>query len=121
MRRLVAVLMVTAVSKAERAHAPRVNPVDVLEPLEVTAGWSDAGILADGKNKLVPSVQLKLRNKSDQPLDRRPNERHLPPRQRAGDVGRALRVGRAQWARRWEREQATEPRWSCAPTAGLYR
>jgi hypothetical protein len=47
----------------------RVRPVEVLEPLEVTTGWYDAGILADGKNKLVPSVQLKLRNKSDQPLD----------------------------------------------------
>ena len=46
-----------------------VNPVDVLEPIDVTTGWFDAGILADGKNKLVPSVQLKLRNKSSAPID----------------------------------------------------
>ena len=44
----------------------RVNPVDVLEAYEVVTGWYDAGILEGGKNKLVPSVSLKLRNKSDQ-------------------------------------------------------
>jgi hypothetical protein len=36
-----------------------------LEPVEVVTGWFDAGILEGGKNKLVPSVSLKLRNKSD--------------------------------------------------------
>jgi hypothetical protein len=36
-----------------------------LEPLEVVTGWFDAGIVEGGKNKLVPSVSLKLRNKSD--------------------------------------------------------
>jgi hypothetical protein len=64
MRPLAAVLLVTAVA----AGCNRVNPIEVLEPLEVTTGWYDAGILEDGKNKLVPSVQLKLRNKSDQPV-----------------------------------------------------
>ncbi len=51
------------------AGCTKVNPIEVLEPVEVTTGWYDTGILADGKNKLVPSVQLKLRNKSDQPVD----------------------------------------------------
>lgn len=46
-----------------------VKPVEVLEPLDVTTGWYDAGILEDGKNKLVPSVSLKLRNKSAEPID----------------------------------------------------
>jgi|ERR671925_1272155 hypothetical protein len=46
----------------------RVNPIDVLEATDVVTGWYDAGILEDGKNKLVPSVSLKLRNKSDQPV-----------------------------------------------------
>lgn len=51
------------------AGCSRVNPVEVLEPVEVTTGWYDTGIMADGKNKLVPSIELKLRNKSDQPVD----------------------------------------------------
>lgn len=42
--------------------------MEVLEPLEVTTGWYDSGLLADGKNKLVPQVQLKLRNKSNAPV-----------------------------------------------------
>ena len=39
-----------------------------LEPLDVVTGWFDDGIVEGGKNKLVPSVTLKLRNKSDQPI-----------------------------------------------------
>jgi hypothetical protein len=50
------------------AACNRVKPVEVLEPLDVTTGWYDAGILEDGKNKLVPSVSLKLRNKSSEPV-----------------------------------------------------
>jgi hypothetical protein len=46
-----------------------VKPVEVLEPVDVTTGWYDLGILEDGKNKLVPSVSLKLRNKSGEPID----------------------------------------------------
>lgn len=51
------------------AGCTRVNPIDVLEPVEVTTGWFDAGIMADGKNKLVPSVTLKLRNKAGEAID----------------------------------------------------
>jgi hypothetical protein len=40
------------------------DPIEVLEPVEVVTGWYDAGIMEDGKNKLVPSVSLKLRNTS---------------------------------------------------------
>ncbi len=40
------------------------DPVTVLEPIDVVTGWYDEGIV-EGKNKLVPSVSLKLRNKSD--------------------------------------------------------
>jgi hypothetical protein len=46
-----------------------VKPIEVLEPVDVTTGWYDAGILEDGKNKLVPSVSLKLRNKSSEAID----------------------------------------------------
>jgi hypothetical protein len=41
------------------------DAVAALEPLDVVTGWFDAGILEGGKNKLVPSVSLKLRNRSD--------------------------------------------------------
>ena len=45
-----------------------VEAVAALEPVDVVTGWFDEGILEDGKNKLVPSVTLKLRNKTDQQL-----------------------------------------------------
>lgn len=45
----------------------RMGSLDALEPVDVITGWFDAGIV-DGKNKLVPSVSLKLRNKSDMPV-----------------------------------------------------
>jgi hypothetical protein len=42
--------------------------VAALEPLDVVTGWYDDGIVEGGKNKLVPSITMKLRNKSDQPV-----------------------------------------------------
>ena len=45
-----------------------VDPIAVLEPLDVITGWYDAGIVEGGMNKLVPSVSLKLRNKSGEPV-----------------------------------------------------
>jgi len=39
-----------------------------LEPLEVVTGWYDDGIIQGGKNKLVPSVTMKLRNKGAKEL-----------------------------------------------------
>ena len=42
--------------------------VAALEPIDVVTGWFDDGIVEGGKNKLVPSVTMKLRNKSDQPI-----------------------------------------------------
>lgn len=41
-----------------------VDAVASMEPIDVTTGWFDDGIVEGGKNKLVPSVSLKLRNKS---------------------------------------------------------
>ena len=46
-----------------------VDAVAALEPVDVITGWYDDGIVAGGKNKLVPSVSLKLRNKTDKPLN----------------------------------------------------
>ena len=39
-----------------------------LEPIDVVTGWFDDGIIEGQKNKLVPSVTLKLRNRSTGPL-----------------------------------------------------
>jgi hypothetical protein len=44
------------------------DAVAALEPLDVVTGWYDDGIVEGGKNKLVPSVSMKLRNKSDRAL-----------------------------------------------------
>ena len=45
-----------------------VDPTTVLEPIDVITGWYDAGLVEGNLNKLVPSVSLKLRNKSDDPV-----------------------------------------------------
>ncbi len=45
-----------------------VDPIAVLEPLDIVTGWYDAGIVEGNMNKLVPSVSLKLRNKSSDPV-----------------------------------------------------
>ena len=45
-----------------------VDAVASLEPINVVTGWFDDGIIEGGKNKLVPSVSMKLRNKSGKEL-----------------------------------------------------
>ena len=48
------------------------QPVDLKQALEVTdvtSGWFDAGIVS-GRNKIVPSVRVKLRKRSPVGLDR---------------------------------------------------
>ena len=44
------------------------DAVAALEPVDVVTGWYDDGIIEGGKNKLVPSVSMRLRNKSDEEL-----------------------------------------------------
>jgi hypothetical protein len=60
-----AALTVSAVFST--ACGPSIDPITVLEPVDVVTGWYDEGIV-DGKNKLVPSVTLKFRNKSAAPV-----------------------------------------------------
>jgi hypothetical protein len=45
-----------------------IDPIAVFEPHDVVTGWFDAGIVEGHKNKLVPSISLKLRNKSSEPV-----------------------------------------------------
>ena len=60
----IALLLAVAVTAVAGSGCRReVDPVTALEPVDVVTGWFDAGIVS-GKNKLVPSVSLKLRNKS---------------------------------------------------------
>jgi len=48
--------------------SPSVEAVAALEPVEVVTGWFDDGVVEGQKNKLVPSVTLKLRNKTNDEL-----------------------------------------------------
>jgi len=45
-----------------------VDPIAVLEAQDIVTGWYDAGLVEGHMNKLVPSISLKLRNKSDASL-----------------------------------------------------
>jgi hypothetical protein len=66
--RAVAALAAAAAMLVSPSCRSSVDPVAALEPVDVVTGWFDAGIVEDGKNKLVPSVTLKLRNKSATPI-----------------------------------------------------
>jgi hypothetical protein len=64
MRRvLLAALMLGSIS-----CAPPVDLAKSLQVVDVTTGWADAGLTDAGENKLVPFVQFKLKNTSDQNL-----------------------------------------------------
>ncbi len=45
-----------------------IDPTTVLEAHDVVTGWYDAGIVEGQMNKLVPSISLKLRNTSAEPV-----------------------------------------------------
>jgi hypothetical protein len=66
--RIALIVMVATVSIAASACRRNIDPVAALEPVDVVTGWFDAGIIEGGKNKLVPSVSLKLRNRSADPV-----------------------------------------------------
>jgi hypothetical protein len=61
-------LLVAAVVVLSIGCGSSVDAVASLEPIDVVTGWYDDGIVEGGKNKLVPSVTMKLRNKGDKPL-----------------------------------------------------
>jgi hypothetical protein len=70
MSRAVACLLVAGIglsAAASQAACRKVDPTTLFEPRDVVTGWFDAGI-ENGKNKLVPSISLTLRNKSSQPV-----------------------------------------------------
>jgi hypothetical protein len=59
-------LLVAAVLSV--ACSRNVEVENVLRITDVHTGWYDAGIQADGKNKLVPSISLRLQNVSQEPV-----------------------------------------------------
>ena len=60
MSRIVSLLLALGVAGCSRT----LEVEKVLKVTDVHTGWYDAGILEDGKNKLVPSVSLRLQNAS---------------------------------------------------------
>jgi hypothetical protein len=66
MRRILLGALLAVALVPAGACRQNIDPIAVLEPVDVVTGWFDAGIVEGGKNKLVPSVTLKLRNKSDE-------------------------------------------------------
>jgi hypothetical protein len=67
--RIPAALLVLALATGSGAACGSdVDPVAVMAPTDVVTGWFDAGIMPDGKNKLVPSITLKLRNTAPEPV-----------------------------------------------------
>jgi hypothetical protein len=47
---------------ASACGGPTVPLLQTVRVEEVVTGWFDAGVTEDGKNKIVPSISLKLRN-----------------------------------------------------------
>ena len=66
--RLAALSAVVCAALVSISCGASVDAVASLEPVDVVTGWYDDGILESGKNKLVPIVSMKLRNKTDKPL-----------------------------------------------------
>ena len=60
-------ILSSAVGAASCGDRPS-NLATGLEVLDVSAGWHDDGVVSGGDNKLVPRIDFKLKNVSDQPL-----------------------------------------------------
>jgi hypothetical protein len=65
MSRILAVLVAAAVAGGCNRG---VDPTQALEATDVVTGWYDTGIVEGRLNKLVPSISLRLRNKSGDSL-----------------------------------------------------
>jgi hypothetical protein len=64
MRRLALLFLLVAAAGC----GPTIEVEKVLRISDVHTGWYDAGIQEDGKNKLVPSISLRLQNASSEPV-----------------------------------------------------
>lgn len=66
MRRLLITLLVVAAAGC----SPTVDLPQAVAITDIHTGWFDVGILESGQNKLVPSISLKLQNKSSASIAR---------------------------------------------------
>lgn len=64
MKRVLVLLLTLAAAGCSRSIAVE----RALKVADVHTGWYDAGLQADGKNKLVPTVSLRLQNVSTDPV-----------------------------------------------------
>jgi hypothetical protein len=64
MRRALFFLLTLSLAGCERG----IQVEKALKVADVHTGWYDAGIQPDGKNKLVPTVSLRLQNVSPEPV-----------------------------------------------------
>ena len=69
MRALIALLLFTVPAAIGSAGCggPTIDLAQGLQVLDVSTGWYDEGVV-DGENKLVPQIDFRLKNVSDQPL-----------------------------------------------------
>ena len=66
--RTIVLSSLAALTLSAAACSPPVDLTKNLEVVDAKTGWADAGITEDGQNKLVPFVEFKLKNNSDQKL-----------------------------------------------------
>jgi hypothetical protein len=66
--RALRILAVAAMAAAATACEKPIDLARALQVEEVSSGWHDAGMV-QGKNKLVPSVTIKVKNVSDRKLN----------------------------------------------------
>lgn len=55
-------LFVLGVTSLGSGCSPSINVTEALVVTDITTGWFDAGILEDGKNKIVPGISFTLHN-----------------------------------------------------------
>ena len=60
-------LLALTAAIAAACGGPTVDLAQGLQILEISTGWNDEGIV-NGQNKLVPRIDFRLKNVSDQPL-----------------------------------------------------
>jgi hypothetical protein len=61
--------MLAAVLALAGCSGRQVDVAKVLQVTDVTTGWFDAGIVEGGKNKLVPTISLRLKNADTEPIE----------------------------------------------------
>ena len=67
-RMAIAAVLAFASVAASACSGSAGGPIDkLLQPADVKTGWFDAGV-EDGKNKLVPTVSIRLKNVSSEPV-----------------------------------------------------